>query len=81
MSGDIIRKVGHEHVPVKRPSQVKKLVDEARKANRKTIIVLVERDGGRRFVPIKIDRKTDQGKTGQGKTGQGKIDQGKIDQG
>jgi len=65
--GDIIRKVGHEHVPVKRPSQVKKLVDEARKANRKTIIVLVERDGGRRFVPIKID--------------QGKIDQGKFDQG
>jgi serine protease Do len=54
--GDIIRKVGHEHVPVKRPSQVKKLVDDARKANRKTIIVLVEREGGRRFVPIKIDK-------------------------
>ncbi len=54
--GDIIRKVGHEHVPVKRPSQVQKLIDDARKANRKTIIVLVERDGGRRFVPIKIDQ-------------------------
>ncbi len=54
--GDIIRKVGHEHVPVTRPSQVKKLVDDARKADRKTIIVLVERDGGRRFVPIKIDK-------------------------
>ena len=54
--GDVIHKVGHEHVPVKRPSQVKKLVDDARKAKRKTIIVLVERDGGRRFVPIKIDQ-------------------------
>jgi len=54
--GDIIRKVGHEHVPVKRPSQVRKLVEDARKANRKTIIVLVEREGGRRFVPIKIDK-------------------------
>jgi len=54
--GDIIRKVGHEHVPVKRPSQIRKLVEEARKANRKTIIVLVEREGGRRFVPIKIDK-------------------------
>ncbi len=54
--GDIIRKVGHEHVPVKRPSQIRKLVEDARKANRKTIIVLVEREGGRRFVPIKIDK-------------------------
>ena len=54
--GDIIRKVGHEHVSVKRPSQVRKLVEDARKANRKTIIVLVEREGGRRFVPIKIDK-------------------------
>ncbi len=54
--GDIIRKVGHEHVPVKLPSQVRKLVDDARKANRKTIIVLVEREGGRRFVPIKINK-------------------------
>jgi len=54
--GDIIRKVGHEYVPVKRPSQIRKLVEDARKANRKTIIVLVEREGGRRFVPIKIDK-------------------------
>ena len=54
--GDIIRKVGHEHVPVKQPSQIRKLVEDARKANRKTIIVLVEREGGRRFVPIKIDK-------------------------
>lgn len=54
--GDIISKVGHEHVPVKQPSQIRKLVEDARKANRKTIIVLVEGKGGRRFVPIKINK-------------------------
>ena len=54
--GDIIIKVGHEHILVKQPSQIRKLVEEARKANRKTIIFLLEREGERRFVPIKIDK-------------------------
>ena len=54
--GDIISKVGHEHTLVKQPSQIRKLVEDARKANRKTIIVLVEGEGGRRFVLIKINK-------------------------
>ncbi len=54
--GDIIYSVGNDHKQVKRPSQVKKLVEDARKADRRSIIVLVERDGGRRFVAIKISQ-------------------------
>jgi serine protease Do len=56
LPGDIIRKVGVEHVPIYWPSQVRKLVDDARGTNRKYFIVLVEREGEPEFFLIKIDK-------------------------
>ena len=53
--GDIIRKIGPEHAPVTKPSQVKSHVDKARENRMKSIIVLVERGGSTRFVGLKLE--------------------------
>ena len=53
--GDIIRKIGPEHAPVTKPSQVKSHVDKARENKMKSIIVLVERGGSTRFVGLKLE--------------------------
>ena len=50
--GDIIRQVGAE--PVKSPADVGKAVKQARAADRKSVLLLVERDGRRSFVPLAL---------------------------
>ncbi|NQU70560.1 MAG: PDZ domain-containing protein, partial [Rhodospirillales bacterium] len=53
--GDIIRKIGPEHAPVTKPSQVKSHVEKARKNKMKSIIILLERGGSTRFVGLKLE--------------------------
>ena len=50
--GDIIRQVGA--APVKSPADVGKAVKQARAAERKSVLLLVERDGRRSFVPLAL---------------------------
>ena len=50
--GDVIAEVSQEEV--KTPDQVVKLVKEDKDANRRSILLLVEGQGGLRFVPVKI---------------------------
>ena len=53
-AGDVVRKVGPNQVVVKSPSQVIKNVEKARKAKRKRLLFLFERDGNSRFVALGI---------------------------
>ncbi|HQX25623.1 MAG TPA: PDZ domain-containing protein, partial [Pseudomonadota bacterium] len=50
--GDIIRQVGA--APVKSPADVSQAVKQARAADRKSVLLLVERDGRRSFVPLAL---------------------------
>lgn len=50
--GDIIRQVGA--APVKSPADVSQAVKQARAADRKSVLLLVERDGRRSFVPLTL---------------------------
>ena len=52
--GDIIRKIGPRQADVSDPSQVAEAVESARKADRKTLLVLVERERNQRFVALSI---------------------------
>jgi len=52
--GDIIRKIGPAQSSVTSPAEVKSQIEKARKSPISTVLVLVERDGNRRFVAIKI---------------------------
>jgi serine protease Do len=57
--GDVVRKIGPNQIVVKTPSQVVKNVEKAKKAKRKRLLFLFERDGNSRFVALGID--TDKG--------------------
>ncbi len=52
--GDVIVEVGQEEV--KTPSEVADRVEQAREAGRKSVLVLVDRQGELRFVAIRIDQ-------------------------
>lgn len=52
--GSVIRKIGPDQEAVSAPAQVRKKVEEARKANLKTILVLLEVGGTQRFVALNI---------------------------
>ena len=52
--GDIIRKVGPQQSDITHPAQVAEAVEGARKAERKTLLVLVERERNQRFVALSI---------------------------
>ena len=52
--GDIIRKVGPQQSEITEPSQVEKAVESARKAKRKTLLVLVERERSQHFIALGI---------------------------
>ena len=52
--GDIIRKVGPRQSDIDEPSQVEEAVERARKAERNTLLVLVERDRNQHFIALKI---------------------------
>ena len=52
--GDIIRKVGPEQSDVSEPSQIEAAVDSARKADRKTLLVLVERESNQHFIALSV---------------------------
>ena len=52
--GDIIRKIGPQQSDIADPSQVAKAVESARKANRDTLLLLVERERGQQFIALKI---------------------------
>jgi len=54
--GDVILKMGQDQTPVTSPAQVKAKIDEARKANLKTILVLIETEGNQRFVALKLEK-------------------------
>jgi serine protease Do len=58
--GHIVRKIGPEQETVTTPAQVKKKIDDARKAKQKTILVLVESEGAQRFIALRLDG-TDKG--------------------
>ena len=51
--GDIIVEVAQEEV--KSPGQVAAKIEEAKKAGRKSVLMLVDRQGDLRFVAIKLD--------------------------
>lgn len=50
--GDIIVEVGQE--PVSTPAEVADQVEKAREKGRKVVLLLVDKDGDMRFIPIKI---------------------------
>jgi serine protease Do len=52
-AGDMIVEVAQEDV--KTPAQINDLVDEAKKAGRKSVLLLVDRAGDLRFVALKLD--------------------------
>ena len=54
-AGDVVRKIGPNQVAVATPAQVIKNVEKARKAKRKRLLFLFERDGNSRFVALGID--------------------------
>lgn len=54
--GDVILKMGQDQASVSTPAQVKAKVDEARKANLKTILVLLETEGNQRFVALRLEK-------------------------
>ena len=53
-AGDVILEVGQEEV--KSPGDIATKVEEARKANRKSLLLLIDRQGDLRFVALRIDR-------------------------
>ena len=55
-AGDVILKMGQDQATVTTPAQVKAKIDEARKANLKTILVLIETEGNQRFVALRLEK-------------------------
>ena len=53
-AGDVIVEVAQEEV--KNPGQITAKIDEAKKAGRKSVLMLVDRQGDLRFVALKIDQ-------------------------
>jgi serine protease Do len=53
-AGDVIVEVAQEEV--KNPNQVAAKIEEARKSGRKSVLLLVDRQGDLRFVALKIDK-------------------------
>ena len=53
-AGDVIMEVAQEEV--KNPAQIAAKIDEARKAGRKSVLMLVDRQGDLRFVALRIDQ-------------------------
>ena len=53
-AGDVIVEVAQEEV--KTPAQITAKIDEAKKAGRKSVLLLVDRQGDLRFVALKIDQ-------------------------
>jgi serine protease Do len=53
-AGDIIVEVAQEEV--KNPGQITSKIDEAKQAGRKSVLLLVDRQGDLRFVALKIDQ-------------------------
>ena len=53
-AGDVIVEVAQEEV--KTPTQISAKIDEAKKAGRKSVLLLVDRQGDLRFVALKIDQ-------------------------
>ena len=56
-AGDVVRKIGPNQVAVTTPKQVISNVEKARKAKRKRLLFLFERDGNSRFVALSLDVK------------------------
>jgi len=54
--GDVVRRIGSSQDEVKSPGQVSRSVAAARKAKRKTVLFLFERDGNSRFVALSIGK-------------------------
>jgi len=54
-AGDVIVEAGQE--PVKTPEELDKRIQEARSQGRKTVLMLVSRDGDLRYVPMPIEEK------------------------
>jgi len=54
-AGDVIVEAGQE--PVKTPEELDKRIQEARAQGRKTVLMLVSRDGDLRYVPMPIEEK------------------------
>jgi serine protease Do len=52
--GDVIVEVAQEEV--KTPSQISDRIADAKKAGRKSVLLLVDRQGDLRFVALKIDQ-------------------------
>ena len=55
-AGAIIRKIGPDQQAVTTPDQVRKKVEQAKKAKLNTILVLIESGGAQRFVALNIDK-------------------------
>ena len=53
-AGDVIVEVAQEEV--KTPAQITAKIDEAKKAGRKSVLLLVDRQGDLRFVALKLDQ-------------------------
>jgi serine protease Do len=53
-AGDVIVEVAQEEV--KSPAQITAKIDEARKSGRKSVLLLVDRQGDLRFVALKVDQ-------------------------
>ncbi|HYD29556.1 MAG TPA: PDZ domain-containing protein, partial [Azospirillaceae bacterium] len=53
--GDVIARVGREEV--KRPEQVVEAIEQARRSNQETVLVLRSRDGNAQFVPLPVEGK------------------------
>ena len=54
-AGDVIVEAAQE--PVKTPEELDKRIEEARTEGRKTVLMLISRDGDLRYVPLPIDAK------------------------
>lgn len=52
--GDVIVEVGQEEVST--PAQVASMVDKAKQAGRKSVLLLVERSGDLRFVAVRVGK-------------------------
>ena len=53
-AGDVIVEVAQEEV--KTPAQIVSKIDDAKKAGRKSVLLLVDRQGDLRFVALNIDQ-------------------------
>jgi len=69
-AGDIIEKVNHKELT--KPEEFAKAVADAKKDNRKNILLLVSRDGEPRFAPLKLENE-DLKDTMKGKGGDPKL--------